>query len=99
MSVGALVVWVRSLDAVTWIVLGLTLVALATRVVGLGARALHHDESLHLAYAWYFTDGRGYEHKPLMHGPLQFHLIAGFFWLFGDAATLGRGPLRAKGVQ
>src|SRR5690606_9736297 len=41
---------VRGWDRVTWIVLAITAVALVTRVVGLGVRALHHDESLHLMY-------------------------------------------------
>ena len=89
---------VRAWDRVTWIVLGITLVALATRVVGLGVRALHHDESLHLMYSWYFAEGRGYEHNPLMHGPLQFHLIAAFFKLFGDSEFVGRLPHALAGT-
>ncbi len=89
---------VRSVDRVTWVVLGITVVALLTRVVGLGVRALHHDESLHLTYAWYFAEGRGYEHNPLMHGPLQFHLIAGFFKVLGDSEFVGRLPHALAGT-
>ena len=89
---------VRSWDRVTWIVLVITLAALATRVIGLGERALHHDESLHLMYSWYLYEGRGYEHNPLMHGPLQFHLIAAFFWLFGDSELVGRLPHALAGT-
>jgi len=83
---------------VTWIVIAITVVALGTRVIGLGVRALHHDESLHLMYSWYFAEGRGYEHNPLMHGPLQFHLIAAFFWLFGDSEFIGRLPHALAGT-
>ncbi|MCA9850327.1 MAG: TIGR03663 family protein [Dehalococcoidia bacterium] len=89
---------VRSWDRVTWMVIGITAIALATRVIGLGARALHHDESLHLMYGWYFFEGRGYEHNPLMHGPLQFHLIAAFFKLFGDSEFTGRLPHALAGT-
>lgn len=94
----AVLAWVRSLDRVAWIVIGLTVVAVLTRLVGLGARAVHHDEALHLAYSWYFAEGRGYEHNPLMHGPLQFHLLAGFFTLFGDSEFVGRLPHALAGT-
>jgi len=89
---------VAAWDRVTWIVIAITVVALGTRVIGLGVRALHHDESLHLMYSWYFFQGSGYEHNPLMHGPLQFHLIAGFFLLFGDTEFIGRLPHALAGT-
>ncbi|MBI4306342.1 MAG: TIGR03663 family protein, partial [Chloroflexi bacterium] len=60
-------------------------VALLMRLWDLGSRALHHDESLHAYFSWEFYTGRGYEHNPLMHGPFQFHGMAGIFWLFGDS--------------
>lgn len=50
----------------------------------LGARPFHHDESLHGTFSWYFSEGRGYVHDPLMHGPWQFHATALIFKLFGD---------------
>ena len=89
---------VRALDAVTWAVIVLTGVALVTRVAGLDLRAAHHDESLHLYYSWHLSEGRGYEHHPLMHGPLQFHLIAAFFKLFGDSEFIGRLPHALAGT-
>ena len=49
----------------------------------LGARALHHDESLHATYSWYLYKGAGYKHDPLMHGPVLFHLTALMYFLFG----------------
>ncbi|MCK9485303.1 MAG: TIGR03663 family protein [Dehalococcoidia bacterium] len=94
----AAVAWVRSLDRVAWIVIGLTVLAVVTRLVGLSARAVHHDEALHLQYSWYFAEGRGYQHNPLMHGPLQFHLIAAFFTLFGDSEFVGRLPHALAGI-
>jgi len=53
---------------------------------------VHHDEGLHFMYAWYFSEGRGYRHDPLMHGPFQFHIVAAFFRLFGDTETVARLP-------
>ena len=69
---------------------GLVLVALLMRVWELGDRALHHDESLHALYSFYITEGRGYDHNPLLHGPLQFHVNALVFFLFGDSDVTAR---------
>jgi predicted membrane-bound mannosyltransferase/DNA-binding beta-propeller fold protein YncE len=55
----------------------------ALRYWDLGARALHHDESLHATYAWYLFDDGRYEHMPMMHGPFQFFGRAFFFLIFG----------------
>ncbi len=84
-------------DRVLLAVLALTALALALRLYDLGARAVHHDESLHAVYAWYLAEGRGYEHNPLMHGPLQFHLIAGLFRLLGDSEVTARLPAALAG--
>lgn len=67
-------------------------VALVLRVITLGDRALHHDESLHATYSWYLM-GRAnpeYHYDPMMHGPLQFHMI-GLFYSF-----LGSSPFAAR---
>ena len=62
----------------------------ALRFWDLGARAFHHDESLHATYAWYLFDGRGYEHMPMMHGPFQFFGRAFFYVLFGPSNYTAR---------
>jgi uncharacterized protein (TIGR03663 family) len=69
---------------------GLVLIALFMRLWDLGTRALHHDESLHAYFSWEFYTGRGYQHNPLMHGPFQFHGMAGMFWLLGDSDFTAR---------
>jgi uncharacterized protein (TIGR03663 family) len=79
-------------DGWTWTVIALAIAALVIRLIGLGDRALHHDESLHAIYSWYLAEGRGYSHDPLMHGPFQFHVIAGFFKIFGDSDFTARLP-------
>jgi len=85
-------------DRVTAIVVAITAVALLLRVYDLGSRAMHHDESLHATYAYYFAQGLGYTHDPLMHGPLQFHLIAWLFRLFGDGEAMARLPSALAGT-
>jgi predicted membrane-bound mannosyltransferase/DNA-binding beta-propeller fold protein YncE len=74
---------VTRLDAekVAWIVL--IVIALLSRTIGLGDRAMSHDESLHAVYSFQLFDGRGYQHQPMMHGPLKFILNAGMYFLFG----------------
>src|SRR6476661_6384429 len=58
-------------------------IAIFSRFYDIGDRALHHDESLHSVYSRNLYTGIGYTHDPMMHGPLQFHLIAAMYWLFG----------------
>ncbi|MDQ1300134.1 MAG: 2 protein, partial [Chloroflexota bacterium] len=61
----------------------LLVVTLLSRVIGLGDRAMSHDESLHTVYSWQLYDGRGYQHKPMKHGPLKILHNAGAYFLFG----------------
>lgn len=73
----------------------LVMIALAfgSRFWNLGAKALHHDESLHAYYSWVYSIGDGYRHDPLMHGPFLFHFGALIDLLFGDSdATARYGP-------
>ncbi|MBE2271132.1 MAG: TIGR03663 family protein, partial [Anaerolinea sp.] len=59
-------------------------IALVTRFAGLGDRVMSHDESLHTYYSWrLFTEG-DFQHTPLMHGPILFHVTAFSYFLFGD---------------
>ncbi len=69
---------------------GLMLVAVGFRFWDLGARALHHDESLHSWTAWKLFEGQGYQHEPWMHGPFQFFGTAFSFFLFGDSDYTAR---------
>src|SRR5215204_479385 len=70
--------------------LALMVLGFLLRIHDIGARALHHDESLHAIYSWYLYSGRGYVHDPLMHGPEQFHVNALLFFLFGDNDVTAR---------
>lgn len=77
-----------SMETVAWI--GLLLLAAFTRFYELGAKALHHDESLHTYYSYQYATGNGYIHDPLMHGPLLFHLNALVYLLFGASDATSR---------
>jgi len=76
----------------------LLLAAAATRFYDLETRAMSHDESLHTYYSWELFKGRGFQHTPLMHGPLQFHLVALSYFLFGDSDATARIPAALAGV-
>ena len=67
-------------------------VAALLRVWDLGPRMLHHDESLHATYSYYFYTGRGYRHDPMMHGPWQFTAMAFSYFLFGASEVTARLP-------
>ncbi|MSP22461.1 MAG: TIGR03663 family protein [Dehalococcoidia bacterium] len=70
----------------------IVVIALLMRTFELGVRASHHDESLHALFSYDFAQGNDYRHDPMMHGPLQFHLIALVFKLFGASDALSRVP-------
>ncbi len=57
--------------------------AFALRFWDLGARALHHDESIHARWAWDFAQGV-YTHDPTFHGPFLY-VVQAFTFLVGNA--------------
>lgn len=59
------------------------ILAVATRLIGLGVRTVSHDETTHAKYSWNLYTGRGFRADPLMHGPLLFEATALFYTLFG----------------
>jgi uncharacterized protein (TIGR03663 family) len=68
------------------------LIAVVTRYYNLGARVMSHDESLHTYFSYLLYKGQGYQHNPMMHGPLQFHLIALTYFLMGASDFTARIP-------
>ena len=73
----------KSIDI--WKILYIIILVLAifTRLIWLGDRAVSHDETTHAKYSWNFYSGRGFRHDPLMHGPLLFEVTGLFYYLFG----------------
>jgi predicted membrane-bound mannosyltransferase/DNA-binding beta-propeller fold protein YncE len=83
------------LGSLTWehlIFALIILFAIVTRFYDLGVRVMSHDETQHTYFSWLFYKGNGYQHTPLTHGPLQFHLIALSYALFGDSDFAARIP-------
>jgi sugar lactone lactonase YvrE/4-amino-4-deoxy-L-arabinose transferase-like glycosyltransferase len=66
--------------------------AIFTRLYMLESRVMSHDETSHTYFSWLFYEGNGYAHDPVTHGPLQFHLVALSYFLFGDSDTTARIP-------
>src|SRR5512134_2685616 len=71
---------------------GIILLAIVTRFYDLESRVMSHDESLHTYFSWLLYRGQGYQHTPMMHGPLQFHMIALTYFLFGVSDFTARIP-------
>lgn len=69
------------------------LLAVLSRFYDLGLRVMSHDETSHVYFSWQLFQGQGYAHSALTHGPLQFHLIAFFYFLFGDSDFSARIPM------
>ncbi|HEV2067413.1 MAG TPA: flippase activity-associated protein Agl23, partial [Thermomicrobiales bacterium] len=79
------------LTAQSMIWVGLLIAAVITRFWDLGYRTLHHDESIHTYYSWFFATGEiPYQHNPLSHGPFLFHANALIYLLFGGSDATSR---------
>ena len=81
------------------IYLVIIILALMTRLWGIGDRVVSHDESLHTQYSYQYYNGDGYQHTPLMHGPTLFHATALSYWLLGDNDTSARIPVAIIGAM
>lgn len=81
-----------TLNWATVLFIGIMLVTVVSRFYILGARVMSHDEVSHVYFSWQLEQGRGYKHDPVTHGPLQFHLMALSYFLFGDNDFTARLP-------
>lgn len=59
------------------------LLAIFTRFYELGVRTMSHDESLHTVYSNNLYERGDFQHNPMMHGPILFHMTALNYALFG----------------
>jgi predicted membrane-bound mannosyltransferase/DNA-binding beta-propeller fold protein YncE len=74
------------------------ILAVFTRFYILGDRVMSHDESLHTRYSYNLYADGNFQHTPLMHGPILFHVMAFFYFLFGDNDFTARIYAAALGV-
>jgi uncharacterized protein (TIGR03663 family) len=82
----------------TLFVILLLLAAIVSRFTGLGDRAVSHDEVNHVVPSYSLYTGNGYQYDPMSHGPLQFHMIALSYALFGDNDFTTRIPAAVLSV-
>ena len=78
--------WVNVRNAV----IALVVFGLVLRLTQLGARPLHHDESLDAWFSWRFLNGTYDGYDPVYHGPLRFYITAAVFWMIGESETTAR---------
>ena len=64
--------------------------ALILRLIDLGARPFHHDESQDAYFSWILLTSGEYEYDPLLHGPLRFYLTATVMAVLGDSDFTAR---------
>jgi sugar lactone lactonase YvrE len=76
----------------TLLVVCLFIAAVVTRFTDLGARAMSHDEINHVVPTYSLYTGNGYQYDPMSHGPLQYHMMALSYALFGDTDFTTRIP-------
>ena len=65
-------------------------VALIVRLIALGDRPFHHDESQDAYFSYLFRQSGDYQYNPLLHGPLRFYLTGLMYVLFGDTNFTAR---------
>jgi uncharacterized protein (TIGR03663 family) len=83
--------WLAAQDPRELIVWGVLIAAaLVVRVIGLGDRPFHHDESQDAYFSYLFRQSGDYQYNPLLHGPLRFYLTALMYVLFGDSDFTAR---------
>ncbi len=84
-------------EAAAWaLLLGL---ALALRLVGLGDRAFHHDESQVAYFAWStITREHTYAYDPLLHGPWTYYATALAYAIGGVGDVTARLPAAVAGT-
>jgi len=68
-------------DALPYV--GLVAVAIVLRLLDLGDRSFHHDESQDAYFSWVFFTRGDYQYDPLLHGPLRFYLTSAMYLVFG----------------
>jgi uncharacterized protein (TIGR03663 family) len=70
--------------------LGLVALAFVLRIIDLGSRPYHHDESQDAYFSWVFAEKGDYHYQPILHGPTRFYAIAAIYKIFGDSDFTAR---------
>ena len=74
--------WLAARTFEQWLWFAVIALATILRFWQLGAKPLHHDESMHAYFSLAFAqDPSSYSYDPLLHGPFQFHAEGTMFAL------------------
>jgi uncharacterized protein (TIGR03663 family) len=84
--------YIPELNIEVLIIILIIILALVSRFAILGNRVMSHDEINHVIPSYDLSEGRGYVHDPVTHGPFQFHLVALSYFIFGDSDFSSRVP-------
>ena len=84
--------WVPRLNVETILIAVILILAVVSRFYNVDLRVMSHDETNHVVPSFDLYQGRGYRHDPVTHGPLQFHMIALSYFLFGASDLTSRLP-------
>ena len=80
------------------IYVAIAVAAAVVRLIDLGDRPFHHDESQVAYFSWVFFDRGDYKYQPILHGPLMYYLTAFTYVLFGDSDFTARLSAAAMGT-
>lgn len=80
------------LNLETLLIVIILILAVVSRFYHVDLRVMSHDETNHVVPAYSLFTGKGYAHDPVTHGPMQFHLLALSYFLFGDNDFSSRVP-------
>ncbi|MFC7075807.1 flippase activity-associated protein Agl23 [Haloarcula halophila] len=83
--------------AVAKVVLGITLLSVALRVVGLGSRVAHYDEGRVAYWALNLAETGSFTYRYIIHGPFIQHVDAWLFSLLGTSDLIMRLPVALVG--
>ncbi len=89
---------VISLTPFKSIILLILVLALFTRLVAIGIRPIHHDESMFAYYSYHWSQTGDYNYQPILHGPLMLYVTGATFWLFGDCDLTMRLSVVLMGI-
>ncbi|MEN6481236.1 MAG: flippase activity-associated protein Agl23 [Anaerolineaceae bacterium] len=76
----------------TILIAAIIILTIFSRFYHVDLRVMAHDEVNHVVPSYSLSTGAGYSHDPITHGPLQFHLIALSYYIFGDSDFSSRVP-------
>ena len=86
------------LNVETLMVVLLLAAAIVSRFTNLGAMTITFDEVNHVVPSFSLYSGNGFQVDPLSHGPIQIHMMALSYALFGDNDFTTRIPAAALSI-